>query len=409
MLVGDLIVGLRTLGPDPCGVMPTPSLANFPVAQLAQACTLTPGQYFCKVTLFTSWGETDPSAESAAITVDNAHGIQVTGVLPVGVSKLRVYFGIGVGNELQFQDFTALPGNIVAFGSAGIPPVRNRAYLPDTDGGFAAAQAVYDWLNEALLIMGKASGGVYDATGVPTVNQQPMYQLRGNWLSIDHAWYDGWVMDIGNKRDILYRDRVSAAVAGLTVLTKSADVQLIEIFPQANRTAVTTLTTNQMTATDVSVGLTGGFGGFLLPFGLALLGGSEIVAYQSSTSNLLSGLLRGLGGTVPFAWPIGTSVQELNVRMAGYRLPSTYTVGQSNSVVPVDPAWRIWLAQFMLAKFREAEGERQVASGLRKEFMAEVEKLGKNKKAIVGPRQVGGDTNVGEVYGGSLGGGWLLP
>src|SRR5215472_4809526 len=147
--VGSILLAARSLIPDAAQVLPAPS--GLSSSQFVAVPTLPAGTYLVSVTLFTGssstsfWGETTVTALNTVV-VDAGHGLQVTGSLPVGAQKIRIYYGIGAIN--QFQDFTALPAQVSTPGTAGVPPTVNRAYLPDTDGTFVGAQTIYGWLNE---------------------------------------------------------------------------------------------------------------------------------------------------------------------------------------------------------------------------------------------------------------------
>lgn len=416
MLVGDLIVRLRELGPDPCQVIASPPVLSS--ASAAGGSLQASTTYFFMVTALTPWGETTPSIESSGVTSVGQGTLNVTIRVVPGASAYRVYYGLATGAETQYQSFTAsfagatqvlaLTGLGVV---AGFPPIRNRAYLPDTDGAFIAATTAYAWLGEALLALSKASQGVYDFTGMPSSNGQPLYQMNGIWEHVDQAWYDGWIMDLGNKSQIYYRNRIATSIAGLLVFQRIADNMIVELFPQPNRNANTTTTTGNVAATDTTIPLT--LSNFVLPMGLALLSGGsqvpEIVSYAFNSNAQLTGCYRGIGGTVAQAWSTGTTVTELNIRLAGRRIITPYSVGAAASSIPVPPEWATWLPMYMLSRFRDSEGEHQLAASMRKEFMEFVNQLGKGNKQRGGPRQIGAGPQVGEVYGGTLGGGWLLP
>lgn len=414
MLIGDLIVAMRELGPDPAQVIGPPQITQ--AVGVATAGTLQSNtQWFLKATLLTPWGETTPSGEqSVAIGVNNS--IQVTISAPSNitipyVTKYRVYYGTASGAQNQYTEFdlTSNPGTITAPGIPGYPPARNRAYIPDSDGDFVGMQTAYRWLNEALMAMSKAAGGVYDATGASSSNGQPLYTLNGQWESIDHAWYDGWIMDLGNKSQIYYRNRIATSISGMVTLERVAENMIVQLFPQPNRTANQTVLANNggnISATATTAGI--GLSNFVLPFGLALIG-TEIVAYAANSANQMTGMVRSLGGTLAQAWPDGTSVTELNIRFAGRRNLTPYPVGSSLTSLPVPPEWAVWVPMLMLSRYREAEGQRNEARDMRREFMEEIGRMGKANKQRVGPRQIGSGPQVGEVYGGTLGGGWLLP
>lgn len=405
-LVGDVIVSAREIVPDPCGLLPTPSLANFPLSVVAASgSTLPAATYLCKVTLLTPWGETAPTAESGNQVVGSNQGIQIGGTLPAGATKARLYFGVGTGNENQFVEVSTLPATISTPGTGGIPPTNNRAYLPDSDGSFASAATLFRWLNEGLDIASRVSGGILDATGVGTVNGQPLYQLVNQWMKITKVWFDGYEVSSGDKSQLFYRNAITSYV-GMRVDITLAPNTILECYPQPNRTSGQATTSTLLSGVGTSVTLNAPNPSFVLPLGLALIG-NEIVSYQSLSSNVLSGLTRGLGGTTPGQWVIGTAVTELNLRISGYRMATKYTPGQSSQLMRIPPGWETLLPIYLESHYREAEHEWRVAQDLRKEFEEGMKRLQSGMKVLSAPRQVGDNVGV-DAYGVGLGGGWLI-
>lgn len=417
MLVGDMIVRMRELGPDPAPALGVPSTPFSGGVQVAGGL-LGLGTYFWVMTQLTPWGESLAGTEGSVVLAGANNAIQITATLHPAATAVRLYIGILSGAEQQYQQVAVTPllltQNLIVFNGAnllpGTPPTRSRAYMPDSDGAFVGAQTAYAWLGEALLALSKASQGVYDFTGMSSANGQPLYTLNGIWEDLDHAWYDGWIMDLGNKAQIYYRNRIATSIAGLMVFQKVADTMIVELFPQPNRNANTTTTTGAITAASSTIPLT--TSNFVLPMGLALLGTgptAEIVAYAFNSGAQLTGVIRGCGGTVAQAWATGTVVTELNIRVSGRRIVTPYAVGSSASFIPAPPEWATWIPMYMLSRYRDAEGEHKLATEMRQEFMNFVNQLGKGNKQRGGPRQIGAGPQVGEVYGGTLGGGWLLP
>src|SRR5262249_16096277 len=121
--VGSIILASRSLIPDAAQGLPAP--AGLTSSQFAATPTLAAGTYLVSVTLVTGssspslWRETT-SLSLGTVVVDGTHGLQVTGTLPVGVQKVRVYYGVTAIN--QFQDFTTLPAQVSTPGTAGTPP-----------------------------------------------------------------------------------------------------------------------------------------------------------------------------------------------------------------------------------------------------------------------------------------------
>ena len=172
--VGDPIVRMRALGPDPCGVLPPPTGVNF--ATGAPSGGVLPAQtVYVFQTWLTPWGETSPSVEQPIDLSAGTQTIIATSTMVPGAIKARVYIGTQPGNQSQFQEVDVslvTPGSPVVITvdglttTAAIPPQINRAFLPDSDGTFVAASTAFSWLNQALRQMIINLGGIPDISGV---------------------------------------------------------------------------------------------------------------------------------------------------------------------------------------------------------------------------------------------------
>ena len=418
VLVGDIIQKLRETAIDqPQTYDLFLQGGTFQSATAIAAGALVPfpqgGAYTVTYTAVAPWGESAQLFQQSGLAIAAGQVIQIpatTGQAFLGFpfSKVRVYISQRMYEiALVNSDIpaTVIAGNTPITGRQA-PPQVSRCYNPDSDGQYLGAFQVFSWLNEAIVQGGKAVGGFYDASGVQTQVGQPIYQLLSNWVRIAHVWWDGWYMDKGNASNIFRRNPITA-ISGSVTLTKAVESTLLELFPQPNRTGGTDTLSAQLLFSDTAAALTGGGATIQIEPGLALIG-AEIVGFQSSGAGL-SGLIRGLGGTVPTTWPIGTAVTELNLRVAGYRIPQTnYVPGQSNLPLSVPPGMEGLLYLYMLSKFRDTEQENS-GQQLRKSFFEECKTLQNQLKPIVGPRQIGPPTGIGEVWGGTAGGGWLLP
>lgn len=413
-LVGDIIVASRVIAPDAPQVLPAPT--GFTSSQgVVALLTLPAGSYSVSATILTLWGESTPTSLSA-VTVDATHGIQIAGALPVGATKLRVYYGIGsVG---QYQDVTAFPTTIVAPGIAGVPPTTNRAYLPDTDGGYASAFTLYQWLNEGLDKATDISGGILDYTGVFTVNGQPLYTLINKWIKLTTGCFDGYLIFGGDKRSIFRRSPINA-ISAINVNVTQAPNSIVEIYPQPNRTAaVLTTTGGTLSATGSSVTFGVSSGSLLTTFGMALLGGNtasggELVYYSNNANGTtLSNLVRGLGGTQPQPWVAGTQVNELNLWFAGYRRAVKHAPGDASKTILIPPGWESLLPRYIEARYRQSEHEWKVASDLMASFEKEIKAQQSAYKQLSGPVQIPDDYYSGivnDTWGSGAGGKWLVP
>lgn len=195
-LIGDVIVQARETVPDMPPALPAP-IASFSVTTPGTG-TLSAGTYFLEVTQWNQWGETLPSTESTVQTVLATNGIQVTSALQVGATKIRAYLtqvNGGAGTESQYVESTTSPFTILANPVlAGSPPMRGTAWLPDSDGVFISAGAIYRWINAGLELIARGTGGYQDYSAIGSTINQPLYQIPGTWNSITSIWYDGYWM-----------------------------------------------------------------------------------------------------------------------------------------------------------------------------------------------------------------------
>lgn len=396
MLIGDVIVGARELFPDLPRGLSLSSNISIAAAQTAIASTLPPGQYYLIFCFTNQWGQTLGTAEFGPISVDAAHSIQVTGPLisaVPGATAANIYFGIGQGGENQFVSVTALPVTISAPGVPGLPPTRNTSFYPDADGQRISAFTLYRWLNTALEQASKIVGGIPDMTGLPTVNTQAMYQVPGLWTKFDHGWWDGYIIALGGRDTLFYRNVVPGVVR-IGVLQQSADRIIVELQPQPNRSGAVTTLANPAAATDTTLTLTD-VSGFKLPFGMLLLGSIsgayEVVAFSTISASVLGGVQRGLGGTVPQSWLAGAAASESNLRLAGLRVFNnpTYQVGMAALNLPIPAGWRDPIIDYLVGRFREATNNLQEYRAKMQSFEKALRDNARGNKLVAGPRQVG--------------------
>lgn len=410
--VGDLIMEMRALGPDLPQVFPPPTIGNFTFTPVSGTPSLGAGTYFIVATALNQWGETLPSAETS-VSVAGGQVIQVSGSLS-GATAMRFYISGTSGNQENYVQLSSLPANITASTAVGAPPQRNTAYLPDTDGGFVSVSACYRWLNESLDTAARITEGIPAMSGVNSIANQRRYVLNGQWLRIDHGWFNGWELTQGTKADAFFNRNVVAGISNSIYVDEQSDTTRIELYWTPNTNGGSASTNNNMTVTDNGVSITAPIA-WQLQDGFIMLGNPnssyEICHYMSQNGSALNGLIRGYAGTRPQAWPTGTDVWELNIMLAGMRMPVPYSVGDSSLTLSTPPGWKPILAKYMLAKFREAEQERQEAASLFKEFTDWFTQYAKSNKQIAGPRQVRmfDDYGIRGVVPGGLSGGIIVP
>ncbi len=163
--VGDLIMNVRSLGPD----NPTLTL-GIPTASAATpgspvGGTLPVGAYFFRVTQLNAWGESLASVEQPVTIGGGQTGFTVTVTPDIGATTVRVYLGTVAGSENRYQLFTGITAgaaNVLSFTNVGVvvgqPPVNSSAFIPDSDGSFVSASTMYRWLNDALKAAARTAG-----------------------------------------------------------------------------------------------------------------------------------------------------------------------------------------------------------------------------------------------------------
>lgn len=404
--VGDIIMEVRTLGPDlPLGVLGAPAV----VAAATTGGTLAAQTYYWKATWTNPWGETVASAEGSTVVSGSNNAIQFTfPAYPATAQSGKVYIGTAAGAENQWFSTASLGATLTVTslnGVAGVPPVVNTAYLPDSDGGYVSAASLYRWLNEALALAGRAARGIKDESGIQSTNGTGLYQMPSYWSRIERVWFDGLPVRFASPDGFFYRNSVPG-IPGAAELPTAADVMTIRLYPQPNRSGGSTTLTSLMGATDTTASV-GSTSGFLLPFGFAVID-SEVVAYSGMGAASLTGLIRGVGGTVAAAHANGATVAEGNIRIQGRRMPAAYLLGAQLSPVRVPPGWESKLATYMLAKFRLSERDSQEHARLAKDFYDWLSGPLNSEQMTGGPRQMGGNYGI-ETIGGSFGGGLIIP
>jgi hypothetical protein len=277
-------------------------------------------------------------------------------------------------------------------------------------------------MNEGMKLAGQISGGIRDVTGFPTTSGQAQYQLINLWTKIDNNFFDGYPFPSGGKSEVFRHSSVTG-LTGVGTCNLSADRQVVELWPQPNRTPGTATLSAPASATALSLSITGQ-SGWVLPFGLLMLGtypptalvgaGScELVYYSSLATTTITQLTRGLGGTQPQSWPTSTPIREVNCYLTGLRFPQVYAKGQSAFTFTCPPGWEDTIITYMTSRFKRFEQDIQGSDSDYKRFLAMCENI-KNSRQPMGPRRIqapiyGGGTGIETVVGaGSVFGGVII-
>lgn len=400
MLVGDIILGARVRINDLPRTIAAPTGLTISAAPGIGA-TLPAGTYYAKGTFFNQWGETIATSEFGPFVLAPGDGLTVSGSFIPGATGIKVYYGIGQGAENQWYSIiTSLPLSFGAPGQAGIPPTRNTSFYPDVDGQRVSAYTLYQWLNDALDMATNICDGIPDMTGLATINTQGMYEIIGQWSHFDHGWWDGYQIKL-TGRDILFYRNVVPGFVSVGVLQQISNRIILELQPQPNRSGATTTASNTIALTDKTIQLTD-VSGFKLPFGMAVIGTPpdpsmcEVVSFSTINGSTLTGVVRGMGGTVQQAWQTGTPVAEGNLRLSGRRsfVAPDYVPGMAISTLSVPSGWSKPLQDFMVSRFREAEGNVQEANRLMQAFEQTIRSTLMGNSLVAGPRQVGGSDGL---------------
>lgn len=421
-LVGDALMSLREQAGDPPQALAAPTLAS-----VTPSPTGSTNLWFT-VTQLTPWGESAASTEVAITNGAISSTFTVVGTCSFAATAIRIYFTLSAsGGEDRFYQYTVPGSGIGAFSipftlsslgiTQGFAPTRSSAWLPDTDGTSLSAAALYRWISEGLDVITGLTEGIRDVTGIPSTAGQAQYQLISNWRKIDNQWYDGWPMTAGNKSDVFRHNNV-VGISGTGVLNQDSVIQQVEFYPQSSRTSGNGTLTSALSATATSVPYTPGSSGWVLGFGLALIGpypadpsACELVYYSGNVSNSLSPVTRGMGGTFATAWPAGTQVLECNLYLTGLRYPTHYTRGQAANQLGLPPAWIDALKDYLSSRFRGAEQDIEAQQALLKQLAEKCNGI-KGNRSVMNPRriQVGGSSGVETVSGlGGYFGGVILP
>ena len=410
-LVGDCLMALREQAADPPSSLPAPtSVAVTPAPTGSTSIWFT-------VTQLTPWGESNPSTEVVLTNGAIGSTFTVNGNCSFAATALRVYFSLaGAGLEDRYYQYPIPAGGVGAFSipftlstagiTPGYAPARSSAWLPDTDGTSLSAAALYRWINEGLDVLTGLTDGIRDVTGIPSTDGQAQYQLISNWRKIDNQFFDGWPMAAGNKSDVFRHSNV-VGISGIGVLNQDSVIQQVEFYPQSSRTSGNGTLASALSATATAIPYTPGSSGWVLGFGLALLGpypadpsACELVYYSGNVSNSLSPVTRGMGGTFATAWPAGTPLLECNLYLTGLRYPTHYSRGQSANQLGLPPAWIDALKDYLSSRFKGAEQDVEGQQALLKSVEQKCLSIKGNRQVMSRRRvQAGGATGVETVEG----------
>jgi hypothetical protein len=405
-LVGDAIQKFRMEAPDLPQVMGNPSGSAAVGAANANGLLASGGQYYIVVTAINNWGESLGDSELGPIVPGAGNNsLNVTSNAPPGATAGRAYFvgGSGItpvipGTENQYIPLTlsattgVLTGTILTLfdntnNVPGAPPVRNSAFLPDTDGDEISAKSAFLWLNDALTLLSRKAGGLQDTTGINAIAQQQFYTIGGRWQRFVSFWFLGWEIQAGRRADILYRYNISG-IPEVVAQEVRANQTVISWNPQPNQDGNTTQLNGAIGAVDTT--LVCDDASAFQDLGRIQID-NEIMMFSQvdSTGTSITGLIRGVGGTKAVAHADNAPIQELGLWLTGFRYPSSYNPGDSIQQLDAAPSWEVPLHKYLLARYLSHIQQAQEAAAMMKEFDADAKELESELPGVVRAMQMG--------------------
>ena len=407
-LVGDLILELRRRIPDQPSALAAPTGLTLTPQNVAGGTIPNGTTVYVVATSVNQWGESLPTAE-VSVTVNSPNNSILVSVDAVaGPTGIRAYYSTTPGAELQYVGSTS-PVNqatiVGLIGIAGAVPTRSTAWLPDTDGTFVGAFAAFKLLNQALAEMVKIGGGITDLIGVQSISGQAMYRIPQSFFEMIGIWFDGYPMDIVPRRTMFLRNSVPG-FSGLASFESDGQSQIVQVWPQSNRTGGQNTLSAPVSLTDTNINITSAVG--FLSIGLALID-SEYIGYSTISGNQMQGCIRGIGGSVPATHASGATITELNLRMSGKRLAVPYNVGDAPISLAVPQGWETPIVLHMLAQVRSMEQDDASAEKLLAEFQVQAQLIAKQSRNGTKPRQIMINGGGGiETFNTHIGGGWII-
>lgn len=398
-LVGDLILTCREQFPDIPQTVFTPNPPTLTPHLTGGVLPTT--TIYVVVTLVNAWGETVASTEMSTPVTGNFASVTVTyGGFP-GLTA-RAYYGVASGAEAQYVNLANGTGTITSLtgGTLASPPSYNTAFNPDSDGSSVGAFTMYRWLNDALQEMGRMAGGILDMTGVQANTLAADYvipQTPAPWIRFTDAWFDGYFCQDFKRRNQWRRQFISAITFYWSVEQVNRQM-ILNFYPVPNRNGATGTLASPMGATDSLIPMTAIPAGMMTP-GMCQID-NEIIIYSTINGNDFTGAIRGMSGTTPAAHLAGATVTEFNLVLAGFRQPTTYSVGQSAQTLMIPTGWETPIVNFVLSRYYNYEQNRQVATDYYKQFVEEAKRIAFDSRQFPASAAIGGPASFLTLYPG---------
>ena len=248
----------------------------------------------------------------------------------------------------------------VAYDSGGNP-------LPTTDGGLFRVQTLYRFLNDGIKSLVQKTGWVInDWTAVATTNHIPTYDINGQWHAFDEVFLNGWRLGKAAEGYVLWPQKVETGQAVVYAFHNTTDHWNLRLFPAPNFSDPVTTLNGAINASVTSLVVTSAAG--FMPYGFLQLE-NELIQYYNVSTNTISGIVRGVGGTTAASHGNGVNVTHASCWVKGARTPNEVVL--STDVVEVPPAFQYPLQLYVLSRCRQSENEFTEAAKLMAEFNSE--------------------------------------
>lgn len=239
--------------------------------------------------------------------------------------------------------------------------------LPTTDGGLFRAQTLYRFLNDATkALTQKMDWVVQDWTAFSLTAHLPTYTLNEKWTTIDEVFVNGFRLSRLAEGGMVWPTAVESNQGLSYALHHITGQYNIRLFPAP--TTVDLSTTLSTTITSSSTSITVASATSFLATGFIQVE-SELIQYYNISGSVLSGLVRGVGGTTAAAHTSGVAVLHCACWVKGARMPNEITI--ATDLVEVPSAFQYPLQLYVLSRCRASEQEFGESARLMQEFNSE--------------------------------------
>lgn len=324
---------------------------------------------------------------------------------------------LGVGTEI----ITALPylpnldcpqaGEIItSVRDLGPDPVYDDVTgepMPDADGSFLRASTLYRWLTNGIReLTRRCNWTVLDWTAMAQETRQQVYALDRRFINVDGCFANQYRLMHLDELHTTYPSYAVAQPLWFSWHHRSDKLEL-SLWPAPDRTDPTAnlMVTLAPDALTIAVNTTTGF----LPFGWIQIG-SELMQYSDvlpatgpADHPRLAVVRRGVSGTSQAIHYAGDPVIHLGIWCRGWRAPRAVT--RSTDCVEIHQSFLPPLETYLLARYREAEQDRQGAQSLQQQFLEEVQSILQDpvwQQPNTVQARAYGSSEVGPIYYGKV-------